>query len=95
MPSPGHLDKPAFERLAIDTRAWITLRWTRGSRYYRAHLEQDLWTAWTVTQVNGRIGTSLGRARHFAQPSIEAALLALADIAQRRRRRGYELTPLN
>jgi len=28
---------------SFDTTAWITLRWTRGNRYFRAHLEQDLW----------------------------------------------------
>jgi hypothetical protein len=27
----------------FDTACWITLRWTRGTRFYRAHLEQDLW----------------------------------------------------
>jgi hypothetical protein len=46
-----------------DTAAWITLRWTRGTRYYRVHLEQDLWADWLLTHVNGRIGTPLGRAR--------------------------------
>jgi hypothetical protein len=24
------------------TTQWLTLPWTRGTRYYRAHLEQDL-----------------------------------------------------
>ncbi len=76
---------------AIDTRSWITLRWTRGTRYYRVHLEQDLWSAWLVTQVNGRRGTRLGRARSKPAPTIEAALLELAAIAKRRRQRGYEL----
>lgn len=27
-----------------DIASWITLRWTRGTRYYRAHLEQGLWS---------------------------------------------------
>jgi hypothetical protein len=31
---------------SIDTASWITLRWTRGSRYFRVHLEQDLWAGW-------------------------------------------------
>lgn len=84
-------DAGAPQRFTVDTRAWITLRWTRGTRYYRVHLEQDLWTAWTITRVNGRIGTPLGRARILVQPSIDVALLALAGIARRRRRRGYEL----
>ncbi len=75
----------------VNPASWITLRWTRGTRYYRVHLEQDLWSGWCVTKVHGRIGSRLGRARSQPAPSIEAALLELADIAQRRRKRGYEL----
>jgi hypothetical protein len=80
----------AFAR--FDTRSWITLRWTRGTRYYRVHLEQDLWCHWLLTQVNGRVATPLGRARAKPAPTIECALLELAAIARRRRQRGYELT---
>ena len=78
-------------RPCIDTASWITLRWVRGTRYYRVHLEQDLWSGWLLTQVNGRRGTRLGRARSKQAPSIENALLELAAIAKRRRQRGYEL----
>jgi hypothetical protein len=81
-------DKP----VSFDTHAWITLRWTRGSRYFRAHLVQDLWSGWVVTHVNGRMNSSLGRARSFPAPTIELALMRLAAIAKRRRRRGYTLT---
>jgi hypothetical protein len=77
---------------AFDTASWLTLRWVRGTRYYRVHLEQDLWNGWTLTQVNGRAGTRLGRIRVAPAPSIESALLRLAAIAKRRRLRGYELT---
>jgi hypothetical protein len=76
----------------IDTASWITLRGVRVTRYYRVHLEQDLWRNWLLTQVNGRRGTRLGRARSKPEPSIESALLDLAAIATRRRKRGYELT---
>ncbi len=34
---------------SFDTGAWITLRWTRGTRYFRIHLEQDLWNGWVIT----------------------------------------------
>jgi hypothetical protein len=54
-------------------------------------LEQDLWSGWILTKVNGRRGSRLGRARTLTQPSIESALLGLAAIAKRRRERGYEL----
>ena len=76
---------------AIDTASWITLRWTRGTRYFRVHLEQDLWSGWLLTQVNGRIGSRLGRARSLQAPSIDAALTTLAGIARRRGLRAYEL----
>jgi hypothetical protein len=71
----------------------MTLRWTRGTRYFRAHLEQDLWSTWVVTHVNGRINSPLGRARSIPAATIESALLELAAIAKRRRQRGYTLTP--
>jgi hypothetical protein len=80
-----------LQNAGFDTSTWITLRWTRGTRYYRVHLEQDLWSSWLRTQVNGRIGTPLGRARSKPATTIEAALLDLAEIAKRRRQRGYEL----
>jgi hypothetical protein len=76
----------------IDTASWITLRWVRGTRYYRAHLDQDLWRNWLLTRVNGRVGTRLGKARSKPTPSIENARLHLAAIAARRRKRAYELT---
>jgi hypothetical protein len=50
---------------------------------------KTLWTGWLRTQVYGRIGSRLGRARSFEQPSIEEALFTLATIAKRRRQRGY------
>jgi hypothetical protein len=82
---------PSMGSRSIDTKSWITLRWVRGTRDYRVHLEQDLWHNWLLTKVNGRIGTRLGRAHSLQSPSIEAALLSLAAIAQRRRQRGYQL----
>jgi len=81
----------ATQDAGFDTSSWITLRWTRGTRYYRVHLEQDLWASWVVTSVNGRSGIPLGRARFRPAATIDAALLELADIAKRRRQRGYEL----
>jgi len=75
-----------------DTAAWLTLRWIRGTRYYRIHLEQDLWHDWLLTQVNGRIGSPLGRARARSARSLEDALITLAAVAMRRRQRGYHLT---
>ena len=38
----------------VDVSSWITLRWVRGTRYYRVHSEQDLWIGWLLTKVHGR-----------------------------------------
>jgi hypothetical protein len=84
--------RPNATPISFDTGAWITLRWTRGTRYFRAHVEQDLWNTWIVTHVNGRISSPLGRVRSLPAPTIESALLQLAAIAKRRRQRGYTLT---
>jgi hypothetical protein len=91
MTSRPNMHAAVNTRARFETGSWITLRWVRGTRFYRAHLEQDLWAGWLLTQVNGRNGARLGRVRAAAQPSIEAALITLAAIAKRRRQRGYEL----
>jgi hypothetical protein len=77
---------------SIDSASWITLRWVRGTRYYRVHLEQDLWRGWVLTKVHGRRGTALGRAHTLPAPTIEFALSQPAAIPKRRRQRGHELT---
>ena len=83
MSSPRPMQSPS------DTSSWMTLRWVRGTRYYRVHLEQDLWNEWLVIQVCRRIG--LGCALAPPAPSIESAFLQLAEIAKRRRQRGYQM----
>ncbi len=39
----SHLKQGTSHRFesGIDIASWITLRWVRGTRYYRVHLEQD------------------------------------------------------
>jgi hypothetical protein len=83
---------PQSSHHTVDTASWITLRWTRGTRYYRAHLEQELWHGWWLTLVHRRIGTRLGRARASSSRPLEAALTSLAAVTKRRRQRGYDLT---
>jgi hypothetical protein len=75
------LDSTAANR--CDTDAWMTLRWTRGTRYYRVHLEQDLWNHWLLTLVHGRRGTPLGRSRVVPAPSFDAALRIVAAVVRR------------
>jgi predicted DNA-binding WGR domain protein len=73
----------------------MTWRFERGTRYYRLHLEQDLWGAWCLTRVHGRRGSRLGRTITTCAGTLTDALAALAARAARRRRRGYRLIALN
>ena len=72
----------------IDTTSWMTLRWVRGTRYYRVHLEQDLWNGWLLTRVNGRRDSSLGRIRYVPSPNTRGSL---APRDSRGDQRGGEL----
>jgi hypothetical protein len=73
---------------SFDVGSWITLRWTRGTRYYRVHLEEDLWTGWLLTQVHGANRLALG-ARAILRAALDRRRPFLATIAKRRRQRGY------
>ncbi len=78
-------------RASFDTSSWVSLRWERGTRYYRTHLEQDLWGHWTLTRVAGRKGTSRGRYMTSWVASLEVGLVTLGAIGKRRRELGYRL----
>jgi hypothetical protein len=76
---------------SFDISCWVSLRWERGNRYFRTHLEQDLWGHWTLTRVAGRKDTPRGRYMTSWVASLEAGLMTLGGIAKRRRERGYRL----
>jgi len=78
---------------AYQTVQWITLSYERGARYYRLHLEQDLWGSWCLTRVNGRRRDGRGRSLTTWPGSLAAGLAALLAAAQSRRRAGYRLLP--
>jgi hypothetical protein len=81
---------PTFE-----TSKWVTMRFVRGTRYYRLHLEQDLWGAWCLTRVNGRCDSRLGRSATACFGLFEEALIELVVATERRRARRYELRSMN
>jgi predicted DNA-binding WGR domain protein len=64
-------------------------RWEKGTRFYEALIERDLFGDWVLTLVWGRRGSALGRVRHRVQPSVATAHDALRTVSQRRERRGY------
>jgi hypothetical protein len=64
-------------------------RWEKDTRYYEAHLHQDLWDSWVLTHVWGRRGARLGRIRHLPRASYAEGLGRLTETDQRRQQRGY------
>lgn len=64
-------------------------RWEKGTRFYEALVERDLFGDWVLTLVWGRRGSALGRVQHRPHPSVTAARDALQTVARRRQRRGY------
>jgi hypothetical protein len=78
----------------FQTSKWITVRFERGTRYYRLHLEQDLWGAWCLTRVNGRRNTRLGRALTTWPGTYGEALARLSASAVRRREGDYQFVPV-
>jgi hypothetical protein len=69
---------------------WVQLRWEKDTRYYEAHLHQDLWGDWVITKVWGRKGTALGQVRDLPCGSYEDGLARLDELSTRRQQRGYQ-----
>lgn len=61
-------------RPMLETSKWVTMRFERGTRYYRLHLEQDLWGVWCITRVNGKRDSKLGRLVSVCPGSFQDAL---------------------
>jgi hypothetical protein len=67
-------------------RYWIHVG---HSRYYRAHLEQDLFGEWTLVCVWGALGTGHGSYSSTGVTSHEEGLHRLDAIDKLRRQHGY------
>jgi predicted DNA-binding WGR domain protein len=64
-------------------------RWEKGTRFYEALVERDLFGDWVLTLVWGRRGSALGRVQHRPHLSVAGAHDALQRVARRRQGRGY------
>jgi hypothetical protein len=59
-------------------------------RYYRVHLDRDLFGDWTLIKVWGGIGSNHGRLQSSGVASYEAGIEQVDEIARRRAQRGYQ-----
>ena len=73
------------------TQAWLSLRWEKGSRYYRVLLQPDLWHQWVVIRSGGWKNTALGRVVPLPVASYEEGLASIEQMGRVRQRRGYTL----
>ena len=64
-------------------------RWESADRYYMAWIQRDLFGGLELATVWGGKGNRLGGARYVPVASLDAAVVALADLDRRRRARQY------
>ena len=80
---------PAVPALAL--AQWFELRFARDTRFYRLHLEQDLWGEWILTRVHGRSNSQLGRTTTVWHGPRDQLITPLLTLIERRHRRHYRL----
>lgn len=71
-------------------RVWIN---PEKRRYYRAHLQADLFGDWKLTRSWGSLDNHLGQIRSELVDCQAGGLQILAGIEARRVRRGYRSAP--
>ena len=75
----------------LSPQCWVRLRWETPSRYYEAHLGQDLWGTWVLTRIWGGRHNARGQlCRELCQDEADGQR-RLKALAVRRERRGYRL----
>jgi hypothetical protein len=67
-------------------QAWVNLI---TSRFYAAHVMQDMFGDWTLRKVWGGIGSRRGGMSPTGLGSYEEGVEQLQEIAKRRGKRGY------
>lgn len=81
---------------ALAMAQWFELGFIRGpaagpTRFYRLHVEQDLWGEWTLTRVHGRSNSRLGRTTTVWHGPRDQLIKPLLTLIERRHRRHYRL----
>lgn len=69
--------------------SWFYCRWERGSRYYEARIQQDLWGEWVLVQAWGRRGAAWVQQRNIPCENYPATLARFKRVQRRRLQRGY------
>jgi predicted DNA-binding WGR domain protein len=73
----------------LSSSLWEYRHWEKGTRFYAATLQQDLFGEWQVQRQWGAKGRRGKRVVTDYAPTYEDALALLDATAKRRRQRGY------
>lgn len=68
---------------------WQRHYWQTNQRYYVAEVTQDLFGNWLLRRCWGSRTSARGNQQHVAADNYPAALVALDEIAKKRKKRGY------
>ena len=78
--------------MQYETSKWAEIRFERDTRYYIIVLQQDLFSGWLITKINGQIGSQLGRSRDEQHENYKDALARLDTLIRYRvKQRHYRL----
>lgn len=67
----------------------MLIRWHKETNYIIAHLQQDLFGGWVVTQSTGTIGCCNGKVKTIPVSSYQEATALLDKMVTRNKRNGY------
>jgi hypothetical protein len=67
----------------------MLIRWHKENSYFIAHIQQDLFGGWVLTQSTGLIGSSNGKVKNIPVASHAEAVKKLDLLIKRNQRNGF------
>ena len=67
------------------------IRWHKDNLYIIAHVQQDLFGGWVLTQSTGTIGSSNGKVKNIPVSCHNEAIQKLNKIISKNKRNGFTL----
>ena len=67
----------------------MLVRWHKDNSYFIAHIQQDLFGGWVITQSSGVIGSQNGKVKNIPVTSHSDAVKKLDQLTKRNKSKGY------
>lgn len=67
----------------------MLIRWHKDNSYFIAHIQQDLFGGWVLTQSSGVIGNHNGKVQNIPVCSHSEAVQKLDQLIKRNQKKGF------